>query len=170
MHDRGLPRRGTRIRLATREWHGSGRITCAPCVLPPSDTRAHHARHAPPAAASSVMPWAGRNLRNEKVRGSNPLSSTHRKPPLTRLATSAHLKSSLCHSLRSVRRSPPIRPGSLSRSKPVRSAEASKVVQVQVRRRDRRVPIHACMVTESTPRASHRHAAVWRRSWILSTS
>ena len=27
-------------------------------------------------------------------------------------------------------------------------------------------PSQACTVTGSTPRASHRHAAVWRRSWI----
>ena len=41
---------------------------CAPAV----DTRAHHAPHAPSATASSVVPWAGRSVRNEKVRGSNP--------------------------------------------------------------------------------------------------
>lgn len=42
----------------------------------------------------------------------------------------------------------------------------AEVVEVEVRRRDRRVPIQACTVLGSTPRASHRQATVCRRSWI----
>ena len=32
-----------------------------------------------------TMPYARRNLRNEKVRGSNPLSSTHHNRPMARI-------------------------------------------------------------------------------------
>jgi hypothetical protein len=42
----------------------------------------------------------------------------------------------------------------------------SEVVQIQVRGGGRRVSHHVCTVTESTFRASHRQAAVRRRSWM----
>jgi hypothetical protein len=65
-------------------WHGSDRTTCAPCVLRPlAPGHIMHAMHRRP-QRPSVVPWTGRSLRNEKVRGSSPLSSTILNMALTR--------------------------------------------------------------------------------------
>ncbi len=81
-----------------------------------------------------------RLVRNEKVRGSNPLSSTHRNRAPTRPDANRRTESHDCHSDSTPVRVPPSVPPSVQTSQSSLVSRRSEMVQIEVRRRDRRVP------------------------------
>jgi hypothetical protein len=70
------------------EWWAKPKSVCPPCAPEPRRPSSH-AHDAPGAVPHAVDAWAWRHLRNEKVRGSNPLSSTKYNKALTRRNASA---------------------------------------------------------------------------------
>jgi hypothetical protein len=60
--------------LRRAEW--KARLSVCPCVPRQLSDQDQNARNAPEVALSKAGAWAWRHLRNDKVRGSSPLSST----------------------------------------------------------------------------------------------
>ena len=84
-----------------------------------------------------------RLVRNEKVRGSNPLSSTHTKCPLSRRNTASQRNSLRCHFDSASPCAPHVRPRPFKRSKPARSAAVPKWCRYRLVVAIDACPIHA---------------------------
>ena len=104
----------------------------------------------------AVAQLVARLVRNEKVRGSNPLSSTRREPRPTSPNAADRAGFRRCHWCPTSVRVPPVYPGAFQTVQTGPVGRGLELVHVEVRRRDGRVPIEACTVLGSTPRASHR--------------
>ena len=83
-----------------------------------------------------------RLVRNEKVRGSNPLSSTHSKSGLTRsnAASASRISAHCAFRLDRACRVPPVCPAAVQTVQSGPVGRGAQVMQVEVRGRDRRVP------------------------------
>jgi hypothetical protein len=108
-----------------------------------------------------------RLVRNEKVRGSSPLSSTFFVPPLTRRDARCTCDFHACDSLAPGSGVPPLcAPGrSALQTSPI--GRGSEVVQIKVRGRDRSVPhprLHGCRINSARqPQARGRVSRSWMR-------
>ena len=118
--------------------HSSGQ-PCAPCVPPRTESVSYDASHATRRTPADTNEPCRRRLRNEKVRGSNPLSSTQAKVTLTRRRTTVAYASFPCDSGSSDSGVLLVCLGRVRRSNPATIRGRPQVVQIEVRGGDGRM-------------------------------
>ena len=166
MADDGRPPTVAPDRRARPRGHGMDAVRLRTPGVPPTRTGTDSTpRHAPISKRRSAYKGRVLGLRNEKVRGPNPLSSTYAKAALARRDGSPAADSLSCDCGRSASGVLPVCPGRFRRSNSARSAEAPAWCRYTFVVATEACPIQACTVTRSSLRASQRHAAVCRKSW-----
>ena len=113
---------------------------CAPCVPPQFADQDQNAPNAPEVTLTKAGALAWRHLRNEKVRGSSPLSSTHLKMAFDQAKHVEHRRIRLLSFRLDPRPRPPGGPRTIQTSQSGLVSGRSHVMEVQVRSRNRRVP------------------------------